>query len=750
MSIKVKLSNSAVFNPDRPRNHLGEDELGRQGFVRSFWRALRNHDASEALVLSVQAPWGDGKTTFMNMVVNLEETEGKNEKLLFVHFNPWEWAAQDQVADAFFKELEKQIEEYTGKGTTKEGRKALASGLRKLPIVLGLAKIATAGVAMAIAPFDPESAVAAKVLSTTLDEGGRMAKDTLKNSESATFQETASVQSAKASVRKEFEHFIKETQINIVVFIDDIDRLSGDEIRQVLQLVKINSDFPGLIFVLLFDKKYVERRLFRHFGGDAASFLEKIVQVELVLPKASENQLYYCFERDVLRVLRKRPAYKGIFEKTRLREAFNVWLRIHLINPRRFGRLISAWAFRLDVFQSKEAEVNPVDLLILEGLALFEGEVYMELSKSFEGLFLGPVVDLIEAMDRRRENKEGKGSLRIQSLNRIAQKARTKTWLEVAAVLKLLLGVAGEDFSDVSAQETMHWIRLRRFSEARFFRRYFRLSIDSGDVSKAAIRRLVQALRSPIRFVIQLTQFENQGVLLDALEQLLAENPTQPKEPASFLAELLKWWELRILESADMNRGGGLSFRLLQLYEHILGARHGIERLAVLEEVFNRTKAVFALREIVFFEQGRRRNRIKVNPYDKFGILDESNEEALCNMLTQRLCTWFINNKATGQPYEVEACFWVLNFGGSLSREIGKELLKTPAGIITLIRGSLLRFGLSGAQGGLQGVPKLLAPIVEFEILHQIVRNSLPELLKLDSTASDWLEILNRSSESQK
>jgi predicted KAP-like P-loop ATPase len=40
-----------------------------------------------------------------------------------------------------------------------------------------------------------------------------------------------------------------------LVVVDDIDRLNQGEIREIFQLVKINADFPQLIYLLLFDSE---------------------------------------------------------------------------------------------------------------------------------------------------------------------------------------------------------------------------------------------------------------------------------------------------------------------------------------------------------------------------------------------------------------------------------------------------------------------------------------------------------------
>jgi predicted KAP-like P-loop ATPase len=692
MSIQSSTSSSGTLRPDRPRKQLAEDELGREGFVRSLWNALRNHDAEEALVLSLAAPWGDGKTTIKNMVEDLEATEGQPKKLLFVHFNPWEWAAQNQVATSFFNELASQMDQGIGDGLEENFKKHLIRLIRQLPKALGLVEVAATGISLAAVPINPLVAVWAAALAETVKTGKEQLGQVEQHGASLSSPNAPSVQAVKAEVREQFVQFRKKTNRTIVVFIDDIDRLSGDEIRQVLQLVKVNADFPGLIFVLLFDRHYVERRLRRHFGSDAASFLEKIVQVELAIPRPSEDQLYHCLRRNVDEVLIKRTGYRAIFEEARLREAYDLWFHAHLRNPRNYGRLLSSWAFRLDVFPTDAAEVNPVDLLILEGLSLHESRVYLALSKAEAELFPNPDRDPLEVIIRNFDHKEGDPSPRMQAVNRIAQAAKEADRRPLVAVLKFLLGVTGDGFDEVSPSEASLRTRSRRFSDGRFFRRYFRLSIDSGEVAKATINRLVSLTERPKEFVAQWTELERQGVLLDALDQLMAEDLPQTLALPDLLAEVLNWREEKGFADEHPIQMD-LDHRLVGLYEKLLGPRQGEARLAVLQSTVARTVAVFALKEMVLHEQLKRRHRDKSGSKDTSGILDQTSERCLCEKVAQRLLRKFQETTPTGRHFEAEGVTWGWHHANALKVQIAEELVKTPGGTATLLRGTLGQFG---------------------------------------------------------
>ena len=98
-----------AFWEGRPINKFSDDQLGRKDSARFFAEAIARHNGNESIVLAVNAPWGEGKTSFKNMVVDLLSQE-KAERVVILNFTPWEWASQNQVSDAFFSEIAKQLE----------------------------------------------------------------------------------------------------------------------------------------------------------------------------------------------------------------------------------------------------------------------------------------------------------------------------------------------------------------------------------------------------------------------------------------------------------------------------------------------------------------------------------------------------------------------------------------------------------------------------------------------------------------
>lgn len=77
---------------------------------------------------------------------------------------------------------------------------------------------------------------------------------------------------------------MREEDLKIIVSIDDIDRLSEEEIIAVFQLVKALADFPKTIYLLAFDYDVVVKALGKIQHGDGKEYLEKVIQVPFEIP----------------------------------------------------------------------------------------------------------------------------------------------------------------------------------------------------------------------------------------------------------------------------------------------------------------------------------------------------------------------------------------------------------------------------------------------------------------------------------
>jgi hypothetical protein len=86
------------------------------------------------------------------------------------------------------------------------------------------------------------------------------------------------------------ERALRDLERPIVVVLDDIDRLTTAEIRDIFKLVRLTANFPNAIYVFAFDRGRVEQAL-RKQGIPGRDYLERILQVSVDLPAVPSETL---------------------------------------------------------------------------------------------------------------------------------------------------------------------------------------------------------------------------------------------------------------------------------------------------------------------------------------------------------------------------------------------------------------------------------------------------------------------------
>jgi len=123
----------------------------------------------------------------------------------------------------------------------------------------------------------------------------------------------------------------------IVIMIEDIDRLDDGEIATVFKLVKLAADFSHTAYVLAFDQGVVAKALAKRYAdseGSGSSFIEKIVQVPIELPRVDEGVLQYVTVEAIDKVLHGAAAKLSGDDANRFALVFQRYLAPHIGTPR--------------------------------------------------------------------------------------------------------------------------------------------------------------------------------------------------------------------------------------------------------------------------------------------------------------------------------------------------------------------------------------------------------------------------------
>lgn len=228
----------AAMRGDNPVREAKDDSLGRKGPAEHFVQQVLSVDASEGLVVAVLGPWGSGKTSFINLARSGFDVAG----VRMLNFNPWMFSGAEQLMDSFFVELAAQLKMHRDLADIAEDVEDYGDALSGVPyvgLVAGLGKV-----------------VAKRFSRRKRGVGGR---------------------------KERLERALAALDKPLVVVLDDIDRLSTPEIRDIFRLVRLTASFPNLIYVLAFDRKRVEEAL-EEQNLPGRDYLEKILQVAVDLP----------------------------------------------------------------------------------------------------------------------------------------------------------------------------------------------------------------------------------------------------------------------------------------------------------------------------------------------------------------------------------------------------------------------------------------------------------------------------------
>src|SRR6266498_2530586 len=139
-----------MFLTDDPIQKLEDDELGRIVFVNELSQSLLVREINESLVISLDGPWGSGKSSVLNLLqTKIESLAQSNTTLL--RFDPWYFNSTEKLLQTFLDEinrvLEKRIE-------GKELKKAFSKYKKVLTSVQFAPKIGVFGVDLSLGSVD--------------------------------------------------------------------------------------------------------------------------------------------------------------------------------------------------------------------------------------------------------------------------------------------------------------------------------------------------------------------------------------------------------------------------------------------------------------------------------------------------------------------------------------------------------------------------------------------------------------------
>jgi hypothetical protein len=422
---------------------------------------VRHAPTTDGFVMALTGPWGEGKTSVLNLVADAVESD-----VVVVRFNPWLFTDANALVVRFFSELSAQIGRH--QRLRNAGKKLASYGKAVAPLgslVVG-----------------PAAELVGKALGA-LDTGDGRAVD---------------------DEREELRKELRAKEQRILVLIDDIDRLHDEEIIDVMRLVKLVGDLPFVTYLLAFDRPYVEKAVDRE-QWDGRSYLEKVVQVSFDLPTIRKSKI------ELLLLERVESIVEDIqhlpLRPERWEEVLGRGMMPFFRNLRDVVRYSSSIRSSVTLV-GKDVAVE--DVLGLEALRVFEPRIHQELPKLLSALTKHRPGLFVDAEEEEKKEK----ALLEESLSQLSLERRSR----VEDLLTVLFPMAGDALGRTSYRSE-EWRVNRQVADASVLRTYLHASIDPDTASYILVEETLQALgdRSALQGVLEKLPSEVLGDLLSQL-----------------------------------------------------------------------------------------------------------------------------------------------------------------------------------------------------------------------------------------
>lgn len=500
MATKKTQSKMPEISADRPISSAKEDILGRKPFAAGLAKRIGTWDARESLVTALCGEWGCGKTSLKNMVIE-ELAQQSQSKIKVMEFNPWEISGHNSLTPAFFRDLSLTI---APAEDAKEEERQAAKRLSKYAKQASFGSFLFKSLGLAATSYDPLVSQSLLAVGSTADQ----VKD-LTNAASAA-QHIETEPSSLSEVKRQLIADMHKLNNPILIVIDDIDRLTSNEIREVFQLVKANANLPNLIYLLLFDRGIVANALDSVSGSKGYQFLDKIVQALFNVPQPNLEKIHKVLFLGMAKCLSQKGVNDG-WDKYRWSDVWLGGLSPYFQNLRSIYRFLSSFSFQVSQMRNNNTfELNPLDLLILEVLRLFEPNLY-EALLSRKNELTGKSRDLFPAPEGERLNemKETVDQLLLHANRNSHQR------------LRIIIGSLFPALFTLDLKEGVLLTQLRVGHKA-IFDRYFTSSLPHDDVSQADVNALQDNLKKPVKFTKLCETLKRRGKLALAINRLVA------------------------------------------------------------------------------------------------------------------------------------------------------------------------------------------------------------------------------------
>ena len=321
-----------------------DDKLNRKVVAENFKNILLNTDLN---VFSLVAPWGGGKTYFIQNLIRIMEEDSIN-----ILYNAWESDFYDSPLIPLLVELLNKLEHSYEMTELEEDIKSVKEIVKKICSKTSFQAGFNFKVVNCSVNFDPGK----KMLESEYLE----LKDSIKE------------------FRSKLKSIQEKLKKKIIIFIDELDRCHPIYTIKTLEVIKHFFGIKDIVFVLAVDKLQIENSVRTIYGineGQENGYLRKFIDVEFQLPEPYTEALI-------------------LFHLQKIWDKIDFFVENNRYYNYRLQRRIDSFGFARNMDVTKEQEY--LSYLINLAISVFEFSI-RDIEKMF--VRLGILLDSLKATD---------------------------------------------------------------------------------------------------------------------------------------------------------------------------------------------------------------------------------------------------------------------------------------------------------------------------------------------------------------
>jgi len=257
---------------------FANDKLNRQESAEALTQFVTS--TNDSMVVCIDAPWGQGKTTFLKMW----EQHLKDNNIPTLYFNAWENDFSDDALVSLIGEISSSIDEISKSGDQAKAHeylgKAKSLGItllkRSVPVA---AKIATAGA------LDLDN-ITEQALSNFAESVAKEQLEKYEKSKKTLKAFRDSLSELASSITN------NDTPKPLIFIIDELDRCRPNFSIEILEKAKHFFNVDNIVFVLGADKTQLGHSIKAIYGSElnVNGYLRRFIDFDYVLPPPEKGQ----------------------------------------------------------------------------------------------------------------------------------------------------------------------------------------------------------------------------------------------------------------------------------------------------------------------------------------------------------------------------------------------------------------------------------------------------------------------------